>query len=1147
MPDPQGFTYQALAMNSSGEPIRNQALPVRITIQSDTLGGTIFWFEEHGGVMTNSTGLFTLVVGKGTKISGTATTFADIDWSVTPKFIKTEINNGTWQNMGSSRLWSVPYAMTAGDISGSLKKLEVAGEATAMDEALFEVKNKNGQTVFAVYNEGVRIYVGDGSSKAVKGGFAIGSFDESKADTLNLLVVNKDSVRVYIYDDPLNKAVKGGFGIGGFDESKGITNDYMLVSPDSIRMYIDKAGAKAVKGGFAIGSFDESKAMGQEYLRVTNDSVRIYIDDQAKAVKGGFGIGGFDESKAGGKSFFDVNTSSAGIITPSENRILWYPLKNAFLTGRILVENPDSVGENSFASGFESKAKGAYSQAMGYKPIARGNYSTAIGKNSVAKGENSFAFGNGAQAEGTGSHSYGFNSLSRGEDSYAMGTGTAAIGRGSFAMGFIGRDSAGHTTYNTEAIGDWSFAIGMGSKANGIGSFAIGTKCYANSPYSFAFGAESTTGSKYYAIAFGYKTTANGYASFAAGARSMATADFSVALGRSVASGTCSFAAGNGAQASGYGSAAMGYLSGAAGDYSIAAGYYPIAEAYASAAFGRHNIIGGNRSSWVSTDPLFVIGNGASKESLSNAFTVLKNGYVGIGTPNPGSFTDIQGSGTGNLMVPADKPSGTTAIIRTGDVAPDHRIALMLMRNSDDASTTDRRVSLVFGHSAWGYMPQHFYGRISGGNNSNSGAAGYLAFHAGYDGTGAVDHFKIYADGNASLYGRLTTAGYPGGAGSMNGYSLEIGGPSPSATNRYATIFLHHHSAVAHQLRYTSGVLYLEAASGYGSTTTPTFQVNGPLYAAVNGGNVGIGTASPAHKLDVAGRIRIRYNGETAGFWLMNQGNTLNRAFIGMNDDNSAGFYGSGSSWGLLMNLDNGNVGIGQAPGSSKLAVNGGLWCSGQTVAGTSYVTGSVGVGIAPSYRLHIKTSETTFAGKIENSLVGNTAHGLLIRAGGNSITNAGGQYIQFQNNSGTDIGSIDQNSLSSGVVYNTTSDARIKENIRNTLYSLNHLMSIRVRDFNFINDPSGTRVTGFIAQELKEIYPDAVTVSTNEDGLWKVDYGRLSPLIVKAIQDQQQIIVSQGNLIEKQNQECTSLKSELQTLKAEVEALKAMIMNGNK
>jgi hypothetical protein len=308
---PQGFTYQALAFDNAGELIRNTALPVRISIESDSLSGTLFWQELHSTVTTNASGLFSLVLGKGVKQLGDAATFADIDWSVTPKFIRTEIDYGGWKTLGASRLWSVPYAMSAGDLTGSLKKLEVVGETSVMDEALFEVKNKNGQTVFAVYNEGVRVNVGNGENKAVKGGFAIGSFDETKLEPKDLMVVTRDSVRVYIYDDPLNKAVKGGFAIGGFDETKGLTYDYMLISPDSIRMYIDQSTGKAVKGGFAIGGFDETKAPLKEFLRVSPDSVRVYIDrGTGKAVKGGFAIGGFDETKAPSQDYLRVTHDS---------------------------------------------------------------------------------------------------------------------------------------------------------------------------------------------------------------------------------------------------------------------------------------------------------------------------------------------------------------------------------------------------------------------------------------------------------------------------------------------------------------------------------------------------------------------------------------------------------------------------------------------------------------------------------------------------------------------------------------------------------------------------------------------------------------------------------------------------------------------
>jgi hypothetical protein len=403
---PQGFNYQALAFDNSGELIRNTALPVRITIQSEAGGGTIFWQELHSSVSTNASGMFTLVVGSGVKEVGTAGVFADIDWSATPKFIKTEIDYGGWKDMGSSQMWSVPYSMRAAGIAGSLpaidvtgssrignhqlgytnlevnyygtdnrhafidlhgddtytdfslriirnntgpdayssiqhrglglfniatldaaplsfvtanshrmritaggnvgigtispadplevagalrvssalghlrlwhshiygvgvmgtasntdlslrtndidrlritktgnvgigsiapaSKLQVVPEATWSDEVpLFEVKNKKGVPVFAVYNYGVRVLVDHTYSKAVKGGFAIGGFDETKAgETVTLMLVSPDSIRFNINNSDA-KAVKGGFAIGGFDETKGpINEDFMYLTPE---------------------------------------------------------------------------------------------------------------------------------------------------------------------------------------------------------------------------------------------------------------------------------------------------------------------------------------------------------------------------------------------------------------------------------------------------------------------------------------------------------------------------------------------------------------------------------------------------------------------------------------------------------------------------------------------------------------------------------------------------------------------------------------------------------------------------------------------------------------------------------------------------------------------------------------------------
>ena len=274
---PQGFNYQAVARDGSGNILANTSLQAMMYVQSLSDGGTIFWKELHSSITTNDFGLFTLVVGTGTRqTESTITTFDLIDWGVTPKFLKTEIYySGSWKEMGTSQLLTVPYAMVAEDLAGSVKKLSVEGETSGLEEALFEVKNRDGQTVFAVYNEGVRIYVSDGA-KAVKGGFAVGGFGTDKAESQKYFMVTKDSTRVYVDENPLTKGKKTGFAVGGYDLTKGSVQNYLDVSADSVRVYVDTdPSTKKVKGGFAVGGYDMTKGMDQEYLRVTADSVKV--------------------------------------------------------------------------------------------------------------------------------------------------------------------------------------------------------------------------------------------------------------------------------------------------------------------------------------------------------------------------------------------------------------------------------------------------------------------------------------------------------------------------------------------------------------------------------------------------------------------------------------------------------------------------------------------------------------------------------------------------------------------------------------------------------------------------------------------------------------------------------------------------------
>jgi hypothetical protein len=577
---PQGFNYQAIARNSNGVPITSQVIPVRISIVTALTGGTVIWQEDHPSVATDQYGMISFVVGTVAKTGGSAASFSAIDWSTQALYIKTEVKypGTTWTDMGTSQIWAVPYSLLAKNVA-PLSKLGITGTTTNMEEALFEVKNQAGNTVFAVYNEGIRAYVGNGNAKGARGGFAVGGYDATKGTTIyNLLTLNTDSARIYVDSKPNLKGARGGFSVGGYDMTK---------------------------GGTAV----------QNYLDVSKDSVRIYIDSNplTKGKKGGFAVGGYDMTKDGISNFFNVATDTLGIIKPSQNRILWYPQKNAFLTGKVLIEKPDSVGVNSFATGFESKAIGMYSQALGYKAIAKSDYSTAIGKYAVAYKMNSFAFGDSSRATG--------------QYSYAFGNRAKAIGDRSFALGSWNYGPYSNI-YGTEASGKNSYAIGLGTLASADNSFSIGSMGY----YTYTSSPMPVFSQN---IAKGQSSMALGFANTASGAESITV--------------------GTGNHSNGSRSMALGYQNSINGDYSNTLGVHNYATSAAKYSSGvgyglylnvtNSTVVGAFNDTTV-INAQFVVGNGYLNffnTVRKNAMVVLKNGNVGIGTSTPVYNLDISG------------------------------------------------------------------------------------------------------------------------------------------------------------------------------------------------------------------------------------------------------------------------------------------------------------------------------------------------------------------------------------------------------------------------------------------------------------------------------------------------------------------------
>lgn len=106
--------------------------------------------------------------------------------------------------------------------------------------------------------------------------------------------------------------------------------------------------------------------------------------------------------------------------------------------------------------------------------------------------------------------------------------------------------------------------------------------------------------------------------------------------------------------------------------------------------------------------------------------------------------------------------------------------------------------------------------------------------------------------------------------------------------------------------------------------------------------------------------------------------------------------------------------------------------------------------------------------------------------------------------------------------VYTATSDLRLKKNIIDLEGSLSKLLELKPKLYHYkTQDNSDSKNPGFIAQEVKEIFPELVKIvqdDTKGDGLsdlHTLSYSEFVPYIIKGMQEQQEIIKNQSKEIE--------------------------------
>jgi hypothetical protein len=297
-------------------------------------------------------------------------------------------------------------------------------------------------------------------------------------------------------------------------------------------------------------------------------------------------------------------------------------------------------------------------------------------------------------------------------------------------------------------------------------------------------------------------------------------------------------------------------------------------------------------------------------------------------------------------------------------------------------------------------------------------------------------------------------------------------------------------------------------------------------------GNVGIGTVTPDAKLDVGGLARI------GGSAWPSSGQGLELAYSSADHRGFIQVFNRAhpGTWGELY-LGNGRVGIGAgalSPGTRLDVVGAGTATGG--VSGYDEVMARFKQTVPAKHSAVVVDALTDQDSIIYLSEDGQARWGIRsdndrgafqvrYHAGGSNNTALEITPSAFSFNSGL-YPSVDD-ALYLGSIFErwkgiwltsvpiVTSDRRLKEQVTALGYGLSEIL--RLRPVSYVLKDSNDRRThlGLIAQEVEPLIPEAVRPGAGPEEPWAMTYASLTPVLIKAIQDQQTIIESLRERIE--------------------------------
>jgi hypothetical protein len=125
----------------------------------------------------------------------------------------------------------------------------------------------------------------------------------------------------------------------------------------------------------------------------------------------------------------------------------------------------------------------------------------------------------------------------------------------------------------------------------------------------------------------------------------------------------------------------------------------------------------------------------------------------------------------------------------------------------------------------------------------------------------------------------------------------------------------------------------------------------------------------------------------------------------------------------------------------------------------------------------------------------------------------------------------------------NVGSDRRIKENIQPVEHGLESLRKLRPVRYNIIGTSPDRVQLGLIAQEVREVIPEVVDVAVPDpenktprdpavpEDMHGIRYGDLIPVLIQAVQEQQELIEKQAEVIRSQQEQLQAILQRLSEL----------------